>query len=65
MVLFVERENGLRYLVFYVAMAADRPQVLKGPPQEDDEETPEERHHGRGEESPPHALTIVITGYFW
>lgn len=46
MVLFVEREKGLRYLAFDVAMAADRPQVIKGPPHEDDEETPEERHHG-------------------
>lgn len=48
------------YLVFDATMAADSPQVLEGPPQEDDKETPEERHHGRGEESPPHALAIVI-----
>ncbi len=65
MVLSVERETGSRYLVFDVAMAADLPQVVKGPPHKDDEETPEERHHGWGEESPPHALTIVVTGYVW
>lgn len=46
-------------------MAADSPQVLEGPPQEDDEETPEERHHGRGEESPPHTLAIVIARHVW
>lgn len=51
--------------MFDVAMTADSPQVLEGPPQENDEETPEKRHHGRGEESPPHALTIVVTGYVW
>lgn len=53
------------YLVFDATMAADSPQVLEGPPQEDDKETPEERHHGRGEESPPHALAIVIARHVW
>lgn len=46
MVFFVEKEKGSHYLFFVVAMAADLPQVVKGPPHEDDEETPEERHHG-------------------
>lgn len=48
MVLFIGEGKGLEmhYLGFDVAVAADSPQVLEGPPQEDDEETPEERHHG-------------------
>lgn len=44
-------------------MAAQRPQVLKGPPQQDDEETPEESDHGGGEESPPHPLASGVTGH--
>lgn len=54
---------GAAYLVFDVAVAANSPQILEGPPQQDDEETPEKRHHGRGEECPPHALSIIVTGH--
>lgn len=63
----VERseQDSRAYLVFDATMAADSPQVLEGPPQEDDKETPEKRHHGRGEESPPHALAIVIARHVW
>lgn len=58
-------QDSRGYLGFDATMAADSPQVLEGPPQEDDKETPEERHHGRGEESPPHALAIVIARHVW
>lgn len=51
------------YLVFDVAVAANSPQVLEGPPKQDDEETPEEGHHGGGEECPPHALPVVVAGH--
>ena len=53
------------YLLFAVTVAAHGPQVLESSPQEDDEETPEESDHGRGEECPPHALAIAVTGHIW
>lgn len=51
------------YLLFTLAVAAHRPQVVEGPPHQDDEETPEESDHGGGEESPPHPLAIGVTWY--
>lgn len=55
--------NVTTYLVLDVAVAANSPQVLEGPPQQDDEETPEEGHHGGGQECPPHALPVVVAGH--
>lgn len=51
------------YLVFDPAVAADSPQVLEGPPEQDDKQSPKESNHGRGEESPPHALSAAIAGH--
>ncbi|KAJ1144352.1 hypothetical protein NDU88_010651 [Pleurodeles waltl] len=51
------------YLVFDSAVAADGPHVLECPPDQDDEEPPEEGDHGRGEEGPPHALALAVTGH--
>ncbi len=54
---------GAFYLLFTLAVAAHRPQVVEGPPHQDDEQTPEESDHGGGEESPPHPLAFGVTGY--
>lgn len=57
--------NELAYLLFGVTVAAYGPQVFESSPQQDYEETPKESDHGRGEESPPHPLAVVITGHIW
>lgn len=57
-------KTGVIYLLFTLAVAAHRPQVLESSPQQDDEETPEESDHGGGEESPPHPLAVHgVTGH--
>lgn len=56
-------ERGLLkfpHLFLGVAVAAHGPQVPHRPPQQDDKEAAEERDHGRGQEGPPHALTITV-----
>lgn len=60
---YTRTHTAERYLFLDVAVAADSPQVLEGPPQQDDEEPPEEGHHGGGEECPPHALPVVVAGH--
>lgn len=55
----------LTYLLFGVTMAAHGPKIFQSSPQEDNEETPEESNHGGGEKSPPHPLSVAVTGNIW